>query len=263
MVNNTNFILKFIDIGVPQGSILGFFFLLYINNIPNNVNCTPRLFADDTYLLMGAPSINILENQLEDKLNNICNWISANNLTPNFKKSQILNISPSLKSLNVVLNIQSSAGEIKTVYKARYLGIIFDNRLNFHEHIKTLEAKIARSVGILNKLKYFLPSSALLKLYYSLIHSHFNYGLFVWGSTYPTYLDKLKLLQNIAIRIVTSSHRSTNSRPLCIKTNILPLPKSLSSKQLNLFILINLICYLRFLISTFHMLNFAIFVSLK
>ena len=105
------------------------------------------------------------------------------------------------------------------------MGILFNNRLNFHEHIKILEVKIARSVGILNKLKYFLPSSGLLKLYYALIHSHFNYGLAVWGTTYPTYLNKLKLLQNKAIRIVTFSHKSTSSKPLYIKSNILPLPK--------------------------------------
>ena len=45
---------------------------------------------------------------------------------------------------------------------------------------KLLSSEIARSVGLLNKLKYFLPSSALLKLYYALIHSHFNYGPAVW-----------------------------------------------------------------------------------
>ena len=56
------------------------------------------------------------------------------------------------------------------------------------------------------------------------IHSNFNYGLTVWGRTYPTYL-KLKLLQNNAIRIVTSSHMLTGSKPLHIKTNILPLLK--------------------------------------
>ena len=133
-----------------------------------------------------------------------------------FKKSKILVISPNLKSSNDVLNIQSPAGEIKTIYKAKYSGIIYDNRLNFHEHIKTLKAKIARSVGILNELKFVLPSLALLKLYDSLIHSHFNYGLVVWGSTYPTHLNKLKLLHNKAICIVTSSRRSTSSKPLYI-----------------------------------------------
>ena len=92
------------------------FFLLYINDIPNRVNCTLCL----------ALSINILENQLKDELNNICNWISTNNLMLNSKKSQILIILPNIKSSNVVLNIQSPAGEIKTIYKAKYLGIIFD-----------------------------------------------------------------------------------------------------------------------------------------
>ena len=105
------------------------------------------------------------------------------------------------------------------------MGIIFVNRLNFHGHIKILEAKIARSVGILNKLKYFLPSSELLKLYYSLIYSHSNYGHAVWGSTCPTYSNKLKLLQNKTIRIVTFSHMLNSSKPLYIKTNILPLRK--------------------------------------
>ena len=89
-INNTNSFLKFIDIGVPQGSILGpLLFLIYISDIPNSVKCSPRLFADNTCLLMGAPYINILENHFKDDLNSICNWISANNLTLNLKKSQL------------------------------------------------------------------------------------------------------------------------------------------------------------------------------
>ena len=85
-INNTNSSLNSIDNGVPQGSILGpLLFLIYINDISNSVICTPRLFADDTCLLMGAPSTTILENQLKDDLNNICNWITANNLTLNSK----------------------------------------------------------------------------------------------------------------------------------------------------------------------------------
>ena len=101
-----------------------------------------------------------------------------------------------------------------------------------------------------------------MKLYYALIHSHFNYGFAVWGSTYPTYLNKLKLLENKAIRIVTFSQMSTSSKPLYIKSNILPLPKLFEFEiaKIVYFYTVNLICYLRFLITTFHMLNPAIFV---
>ena len=60
-INNTNPSLNSINIGVSRGSNLGPLnsFLLYVNDIPYNVDCT-RLFADDTCLLMVALSINTL-----------------------------------------------------------------------------------------------------------------------------------------------------------------------------------------------------------
>ena len=45
-----------------------------------------------------------------------------------------------------------------------------DDKLNFLRHIKTLEAKPSRNVGILFKLKTILPTSALVTLYFALMH---------------------------------------------------------------------------------------------
>ena len=83
--------------------------------------------------------------------------------------------------------------------------------------------KIARSVGILNKLKHYLNKPSLKKLYHSLISSHINYGLLVWGSTYPSYLTKLIKLQNKAIRIVNKSHWLDSVSLIYLENNILPL----------------------------------------
>ena len=69
-------------------------------------------------------------------------------------------ISAKLRSPSVSLNLQCPAGRINTVKKAKYLGIILDNQLNFADHIKNIETKVARSVGILSKLSYYLPNSA-------------------------------------------------------------------------------------------------------
>jgi len=44
----------------------------------------------------------------------------------------------------------------------KYLGEIIDNNLLFDKHIKMLKFKVALSVGILSKLKYY--STYLLKL---------------------------------------------------------------------------------------------------
>jgi len=101
-------------------------------------------------------------------------WLIANKLTLNTAKSKAIIISPKLNSPTIEMDINCPLGIIKSVKSAKYLGVTLDEKLNFMSHIKTLEPKIARSVGILSKLKYYLPESALLKLYYS---SNLNYGL--------------------------------------------------------------------------------------
>ena len=44
--------------GVPQGSVLGpILFLIYVNDIPEMVNCSIKMFADDTKLFRTVKSI--------------------------------------------------------------------------------------------------------------------------------------------------------------------------------------------------------------
>ena len=98
----------------------------------------------------------------------------ANKLKLNPAKSSLLIITPTLNSPSVIIDIQCTDDLINSVNKAKYLGILLDVKLTFSDHIKALEIKVSRSVGILSKLKYFLPQDALFKLYYALIHSHLS-----------------------------------------------------------------------------------------
>ena len=205
-INNSTSSLMSINVGVPQGSTLGLLlFLLYINDLPNSVKNVPRLFADDTCLLVGALSVVHLENQPNSELIKIFNWLVDNKLTLNTSKFGALVITPKLRCPSVSLDLQCHAGIGKTVDKAKYLGTTMNNQLNFGEHIKNIENKIVCTVGILSKWNYFLPDSAMLQLYYSLVHPHILYGVAIWGNAFPTYLAKLSRLQNKAIRLVTAS----------------------------------------------------------
>ena len=217
--------LRDVSFGVPQGSTLGpLLFLLYINDLPNSIDSVPRLFADDTCLLVNSSSLEHLESKLNIEINKVNDWITANKLTLNAKKSNLLVINPKLNSPPIEMNLICPAGYIQSVNKAKYLGIYLDYKLNFFDHIKMVEIKVARSVGILNKLKYVLPKDALQQLYHSLVHSHFIYGISVWGNTFPTYISKLHRLQNKAIRIVTGNNWNENAAPLYKVLKILPLP---------------------------------------
>ena len=58
-----NSVIERITYGVAQGSTLGpLLFFLYSNDLPLFTNCLPRLFADDTCLVIKSPELDTLEN---------------------------------------------------------------------------------------------------------------------------------------------------------------------------------------------------------
>ena len=87
--------------------------------------------------------------------------------------------------------------------------------------MNTLECKIARSVGKLTKLKTILPKQNLLQLYYTLVHSHLTYGISIWGSTYPSHLQKLQKLQSKALKAICNAPYRSPAKPLYAQLNIL------------------------------------------
>ena len=135
---------------VPQGSTLGFLlFLLYINDLPSAVYCTPRLFADDTCLVIDSDNELSLKSKMNVDLSNLMRWLSANKLTINPTKSNILIIppKPNKPTFNVELFVNNSLIPQNTT--ARYLGVTIDDKLKFDLQILNTERKISKSVGII------------------------------------------------------------------------------------------------------------------
>ena len=212
-----------ITYGVPQGSILGpLLFLLYINDLPTALQTTPRLFADDTALLISNSSFSKMESLAASELSSVSRWMASNGLTLHPNKTFALNISSySRKPCPFDLSLTMNNVKIETPKVTKYLGILIDDKLTFKSHIHHLESKLSRSVGIIARLKYFLPSSALINLYFALIYSHLLYGLPVWASTCKTYLSKIRVLQNKAISIISEIPHKERVSPYYYKLQIL------------------------------------------
>ena len=224
--NNVNSCTQYIKYGVPQGSVLGpLLFLLYIDDLGNSCDSTPRLFADDTCVIAKGISPAQLEQQLNYELKQIAAWINANNLTINPSKTYALVISPFTNLNFPTLNLFYNHHRIDVVRTVKYLGIIFDNQLLFKQHIKMLESKLYRYVGILFRLKSFLPKYILSKIYYAFIHSYLNYGLIIWGATPASNLSKLCRIQNKALRVISGTGWREHAPPLYATQKILQLSK--------------------------------------
>ena len=85
---------KSINAGVPQGSILGpMFFLIYINDIVNNISCNTKLFADDTPLFLVVDNEYEAAEQLNKDIESIQQWSQKWLIKFNSDKTEIMTIS--------------------------------------------------------------------------------------------------------------------------------------------------------------------------
>ena len=73
----------------------------------------------------------------------------------------------------------------------KFLGVLLDENLNWNEHIKYIENKIAKNLGLLYRTRPFLERNTLLALYYSYIQTYINYTNIAWGSTCIPILKKI------------------------------------------------------------------------
>ena len=147
-----------------------------------------------------------MESLPASQFSRVVRWMPTNGLTLHPNKTFALNVPPfSQKPCPFNLSLTLNNVNIENPKVTKYLGILIDDNLSLKSHIHYLESKLSRSVGVISRLRCFLPSSALINLYYSLIHSHLLYGLPVWASTYKTYLTKIRVLQNKAISLISET----------------------------------------------------------
>ena len=107
------------------------------------INALMHFFADNTCLLFSALSPSKLHFDMKKDLNDISEWFTANILTINPSKSNVLVIPPKLSQPlpNVDLFINNSPPPF--CLSAKYLGVTLDMQLNFDKHLSLVENKIS------------------------------------------------------------------------------------------------------------------------
>jgi len=215
--------LKNIICGVPQGSILGpLLFILYVNDVTNTSNVLDFImFADDTTILYSHENIESKINLINKELEEVSNWFKANKLSVNASKTNYMIIGTKHMTRTKADGVNLDSTILERVQQTKFLGVIIDECLTWKNHIDCVAKTIARNIGVMNKLKHFVPERILFTLYCTMVMPYLNYGILVWGNSCKIYLDKLIKLQKWAVRTISNSHYRSHTRPLFINYNLL------------------------------------------
>lgn len=106
--------------------------------------------------------------------------------------------------------------------------------MSWKHHIDHIVIKISRTIGLISKLRHFVPKHTLINIYRSLIAPYLSYGLIVWGQACKSYLDKLLKLQKRVLRFIYFSDHNQHAIPLFSDAGILPLQFSYYELTANL-----------------------------
>ena len=197
-----------LNIGVPQGSVLGpTLFMLYVNDISQFVTTsTCNLYADDTVIYCSGKNISELEKKLQSSVDVVHDWYKANLLCINSEKSNVLLVRSRFMNVDDdALNIDLGNHVLQKVDVADYLGVKVDKFISWEMYVNKLCSSLGCQISKLSRIRGSAPQHVLNKIYVTSIQSTIDYAICSWGFAHNYIIDKVQRLQNYAARIVSGN----------------------------------------------------------
>ena len=206
-----------IKAGVPQGSVLGpLLFLIYINDLTENISSNIKLFADDVALFIKVVDPTLSCYTLQGDLEKITKWANTwkmqFNPDPTKPATEVIFSHKINKPFHPTLTLNNIP--VKTENCTVHLGVTLDSKLNFSDHIAEQIKTANKGVSLLKFLSTFTNRNTLNMLYKMHVRSHLDYGDVIFHDQLSSSTNILEKLQYKAALIVSGCWKGTNKLKL-------------------------------------------------
>jgi len=198
-----------VESGVPQGSVLGpSLFLFYINDMPEGVKSTVRLFADDTIVYVTISNDTDAAN-LQNDLDKLAEWEEKWLMKFHLEKCNVLSISKKRNPNKYSYTLHGH--QLEHLSSAKYLGCAITANLKWGEHISNICSKANNTISFLKRNINISNKTIKEKAYMSLVRPTLEYASSVWDLYQQNGIHRIDIVQRRAARYVTNRYHNTSS----------------------------------------------------
>ena len=189
-------------------------FLLYINDLNQAIKfCKVHHFADDTNLLCLRNSAKKLNKLFSADLKHLGNWLNANKISINLKKTEIVIFKSKEKKFEGDLKIKLCGKGLYPTESVKYLVVKIDANLSWQYHINDLSIKLNRDNVLLFKMRKYVSLKILRSIHFAIFDSYLSYCCLIWAQNCRT-ITQIIILQKKAIRIINLQPRNSHTSSL-------------------------------------------------
>ena len=199
-----------VNVGIPQGSVLGpTIFLLYIDDLPDDVICDIAMYADDTTVYSKCDRASDLWQQLElaseleSDLRDTVDWGKKWLVDFNVGKTQLVSFDWS--NNNGSIDVKMGGSVLEEISSLKMLGLTFISKLDWGSYIISIAKTASKKIGALLLSMIFLSPEFAMYHYKCTIRPCMEYCCHVWAGAPSCFLELLDKLQKRICRIVGPS----------------------------------------------------------
>ena len=221
--------------GTAQGSTISpTVFLEMIDDLPDCTNeVDTSLFADDSMLSKAGRSLPSLVSSMQKALDAVQVWCESWGFKISVDKTVAVLFTKRVKMAPFSLTIAGKP--IKIEKSAKFLGLVWDGRLSWKDHIDFVTAKCQKRLNLMRSVsgtKWGADAKTLRTIYVMLIRSVIDYGSIVYDSASQCQLERLEKVQNQAMKLICGSMRGTSTAALQVESGLMPLSLRRHSLQI-------------------------------